>query len=232
MQVNAHCHLNKLKNTDGAQLISVSVSDIQKMNFKPDEIFGKHDYFTIGIHPWDLNPETYADDIRTVESLLSHPRCVGVGEFGFDRVRGESIELQKKCFQDHMELLEGSGCKVAVLHIVKGYDLLSAFLAAKDPDCNILIHDYNGNTQITKELIRYKNIFFSLGQILSRKSEKFEEISSLLPIDRILFETDDRVVGIDSIYAMFMGRAKIEDEQNLLVQTEKNFKILLDLPSS
>lgn len=230
MQVNAHCHLNKLKKAEEARLFSVSVSDISKFNFRPNDISGNHDFFTIGIHPWDLNPETYTDDLKTVEHFISHPRCVGVGEFGFDRVRGQSIDLQKKCFQDHIDLLKRYNSKLAVLHIVKGYDLLSATLSAREPDYNILIHDYNGNTQITEELIRYKKIFFSLGKILGRKSEKFEQIVNLLPMDRIFFETDDRSIEIDSIYEMFMERSKITDKQYLSAQIEKNYRSLLGLP--
>ena len=153
--------------------------------------------FTYGIHPWFLNESNYKQLIISVESLISHPDIIAIGEAGFDRLRGPSPELQRRAFEDQIIISEKIR-KPVVVHCVRAWDELLAVHKKLKPEMSWLIHGYRGNVKLATQLISkgmYLSFWFDF--VLRPGSG---DLLRHLPTDRILLETDGADVDIKNIY--------------------------------
>ena len=124
MKIDAHCHLTDARYESvktvvfEAQNEGVNIMVDSGWNAK-NSLLAKDNaqifdgvYFTAGIHPSEANTFT-AQDIEIVKSLLTHPKCLAVGEIGLDyHYDGYDAELQKKIFEEGFTTkkeTEGSG---------------------------------------------------------------------------------------------------------------------------
>lgn len=153
--------------------------------------------FTYGIHPWFLNESNYKQLIISVESLISHPDIIAIGEAGFDRLRGPSPELQRRAFEDQIIISEKIR-KPVVVHCVRAWDELLAVHKKLKPEMSWLIHGYRGNVKLATQLISkgmYLSFWFDF--VLRPWSG---DLLRHLPTDRIFLETDGADVDIKNIY--------------------------------
>ncbi len=153
--------------------------------------------FTYGIHPWFLNESNYKQLIISVESLISHPDIIAIGEAGFDRLRGPSPELQRRAFEDQIIISEKIR-KPVVVHCVRAWDELLAVHKKLKPEMSWLIHGYRGNVKLATQLISkgmYLSFWFDF--VLRPGSG---DLLRHLPTDRIFLETDGANVDIKNIY--------------------------------
>lgn len=153
--------------------------------------------FTYGIHPWFLNESNYKQLIISVESLITHPDIIAIGEAGFDRLRGPSPELQRRAFEDQIIISEKIR-KPVVVHCVRAWDELLAVHKKLKPEMSWLIHGYRGNVKLATQLISkgmYLSFWFDF--VLRPGSG---DLLRHLPTDRIFLETDGANVDIKNIY--------------------------------
>jgi TatD DNase family protein len=222
LKVDAHCHLGKAANDATVRLFSVSVSDFAKYKFNPDEL-NDNEFFTVGIHPWDLDSNTYCRDLGLVKEYMVHEKCLGIGEFGLDRAKGPDMTLQMRCFEDHLKILNSNKTKIGVLHIVRAYDLLQGYLSNIKMKNPLIIHDFNANPHITKDLIRHENIYYSLGGILHRNNGRFEQVVPLIPKGKIFLETDDSNHTINQCYDKYFKNTLAKHLEKEVAGMYQNF---------
>lgn len=153
--------------------------------------------FTYGIHPWFLNESNYKQLIISVESLISHPDIIAIGEAGFDRLRGPSPELQRRAFEDQIIISEKIR-KPVVVHCVRAWDELLAVHKKLKPEMSWLIHGYRGNVKLATQLIS-KGMYLSFWFDFVLRSGSGDLLRHL-PTDRIFLETDGADVDIKNIY--------------------------------
>ena len=153
--------------------------------------------FTYGIHPWFLNESNYKQLIISVESLISQPDIIAIGEAGFDRLRGPSPELQRRAFEDQIIISEKIR-KPVVVHCVRAWDELLAVHKKLKPEMSWLIHGYRGNVKLATQLIS-KGMYLSFWFDFVLRSGSGDLLRHL-PTDRIFLETDGADVDIKNIY--------------------------------
>ena len=159
---DTHCHLNfkrYKKNLDevishafeaGISHIVIPGTDV-KQSQKAVEVAQKHDQFyaAVGIHPHHAIKylssskeqilKLVQDDIEIIESLLSHPKVVAIGEVGMDKHGYENtkyseyavderfIETQRELFREHIKLAIKHN-KSLILHNREATDELVSIL--------------------------------------------------------------------------------------------------------
>lgn len=142
-----------------------------------------------GIHPW--NAETAGEEqFAWVERMLSLDSVVSVGEVGFDRLRGPSLNIQEAVFARQVELSEKYG-KPLVIHSVKSTDLLLAMKRELCPAMPWAVHGFRGGTRLAGELLDH-------GLSISFGVRSNPDALRYVGIDRMLAETDSHI-GIDSV---------------------------------
>jgi len=181
----------------------------------PDTISAKA--FTSGIHPWHLNENNWEVLLEYVREVSDNPNLIALGEAGFDRLRGPSMELQKSTFEEQVKIAEGKH-KPVIIHCVRAWDELLAAHKNLKPEKPWLVHGFRGKKELANQLINrgmYLSFWFDF--VLRPESS---ELIRLLPRERIFLETDGADVDIRDIYR------KVADDLAINVDELKN--IILD----
>lgn len=176
--------------------------------------------FSIGIHPWFIDINTYKKELLIVEDKLQHANCYAIGECGLDKLKGVAIELQKEVFLKQVELSEKYK-KPLIIHCVKAFQEIIAIKKELQPKQFWMLHGFNKNIQLAKSLIDH-NFMLSFGELVL-KNKKIEETLGLINLSSILIETDDSNVDVKDIYQKIAGirNLKVAILQN---QIKQNFK--------
>lgn len=179
---------------------------------------GKTLFASVGLHPNDKPGEGYDD--AYYEKLAQDPKVVAIGECGLDNFRidepaktgreaagspddsrGESFREKEKArqtdvFAGHIELAGRSG-KPLMVHARPSKGTMDAYkdayhllldAQAKYPDLRANMHFYVGNMAATEKLLSI-GCTFSFTAVLTFTHD-YDEVVRLLPLDRILTETD------------------------------------------
>lgn len=154
-----------------------------------------HYHFSIGIHPWDVMANNDAS-LNRIKISATHPRCIAIGECGLDYHIKIDRDIQKNIFIEQVKIAEQLS-KPLIIHCVRAYHDLSSIL--NDTKVPIILHQYTGNVFITERLLKISNIYFSFGKQLFSPNFNFESFQ-LIPINRILFETDNSSKHIEDVY--------------------------------
>lgn len=172
-------------------------------------------YFSAGLHPWFLK-EDWRENVKQILEIAKNPKCLAIGESGFDRLKGPEISIQKEAFQSQAELAAILGIPL-ILHCVKGHDLLLEFLRPEENLPNIIWHGFNQNPKLARQLLDFP-VSFSFGKALLIPDSNAASWLKSCPLDRIFLETDDSGLEIYSIYqaASLLLQLSEEDLGNLV----------------
>lgn len=162
-------------------------------NKKISDFVNSHDSFgTVGIHPHNADNAKKEDFQIIEEILLKNNKVVAVGECGLDYDRMFSTkENQIRCLEKHIVLAEKIKKPLFLHERSASDDFIKRF--KKHPDiCNkSIVHCFTGN-KVT--LDKYLTMGFSIGITGwicdDRRARELREAVSIIPLDRILVETD------------------------------------------
>ncbi len=170
--------------------------------------YPKDVWATVGFHPNHLSTTWHHDLKEQQESIpevfdkekfltLAHdPKCVAIGEFGLDyyRITGDEKnikEKQQEVFREHVQIAQAVE-KPLMIHCrpKKGTDdayedLLGLLGNARVP---AVIHFYVGSPAITEQLLT-TGCYFTFGGVITFARD-YDESIRLIPLERILLETD------------------------------------------
>jgi TatD DNase family protein len=164
-------------------------------NLLPEDLPAK--VFTAGIHPWFLNEENSDHLLGYLRNISGHPSLIALGEAGFDKLKGPSIELQRSVFSEQVRMADENR-KPLVIHCVKSWDeLLSAHKNLK-PKTPWLVHGFRGKKELASQLLN-RGMFLSIWYDFVLRPES-KEILLFIPNERIFLETDGAEVDIKEIY--------------------------------
>ncbi len=153
------------------------------------DLADKYDYvyFACGVHPEETEnlPEDYIEQLR---AIASHPKCVAIGEIGLDYYwRQDTKDLQKDAFEKQIMLAKELGLPVIVHDREAHGDTLKIL---KEHKSSGVLHCFSGSTETAKEILSL-GMYIGLGGALTFKNaRKAVEVAEMLPLDRLLLETD------------------------------------------
>lgn len=196
----------------------LSVDPRYSVNTKQNYIYGPH--------PWFLNEL----DLNRVESVIraNHHKneFFGIGEIGIDRCIETCPLEQTTIFERFLKLAIKLEIKNIVIHCVRAYSDILAVLKRNKYNGNIIFHDFNANKETLKQLEKF-NCYFSIGARLYSKNAKFLETIKVIPLERLLLETDDQEkFQIEDIYQKTCEILDI-NAANLISQMQSNLSKLL-----
>lgn len=176
----------------------------------------------IGIHPWEVQKISENWQNRMESILLENQNCL-VGEIGLDlHFCKDTIEKQLEIVSLQLEIAEKYHRPVSI-HNLKTWHLLIPILK-KFTKVNIMLHSFSGSPEIVEQLINFPNIYFSIsGAILNQSVKKLQSIMALIPLTKILLETDSPFLL--SNYDKITNR-EFNEPANLIFVLEKMAEIL------
>ncbi len=201
--IDSHCHLDheplnsdleniikRSKEIGITKLLTISTSKesflkIKKI-IKEDEMI----YGTVGIHPH----ETKNNEINTEfleKNIKDNKKIIGIGETGLDFYYNNSEkEKQIESFRIHIEAAARTNVPL-IIHSRsaedKTFEILNEY---KDRNLKILMHCFTGTKKFAEKLLNLNASFSASGIITFKNSEDLRETFKILPLNKILIETD------------------------------------------
>lgn len=145
-------------------------------------------YGAVGIHPENIEnlPDDYITQLAKLYS--ENKKIVAIGEIGLDYYWDIPKEPQQRIFGEQLSLVNDLDAPV-VIHDREAHGDTLEFLKKYRPK-NALLHCYSGSAEFLKEILRL-DCFISLGGPVTFKNAKHPvEVASVVPLDRLLLETD------------------------------------------
>ncbi|HLN20293.1 MAG TPA: TatD family hydrolase [Bacteroidales bacterium] len=185
-------HVHGGKSSDGIFILETLMAHEDRL---PEETQGAA--FTYGIHPWFLTKENSKRQLELVKEITAEPGIVAIGEAGFDKLKGPSIELQSEIFNEQVKISEELH-KPLIIHCVRAWDEVLDAAKKLKPKMPWMIHGYRGKIRQAEQLIS-KGFWLSVWFDFALRPES-SELMKDIPADRFFLETDGADVSIKSIY--------------------------------
>ncbi|HPI40859.1 MAG TPA: TatD family hydrolase [Pseudobdellovibrionaceae bacterium] len=150
---------------------------------------------SFGLHPWFVAQSTEETCEQALDQLaLDVPTAMALGEIGldfrFEFVQGEARDRQIDFFRMQLELAQVAK-KPCVLHLVKAFEeALKVIQWTGLPERSGMVHAFNGPREHMQSYLK-EGLYISLGSaILWEKNKRLIEAVKILPLDRLLIESD------------------------------------------
>ncbi len=154
--------------------------------------------FTAGIHPWYLDENNSSSLLAYIRGIASSPDLIALGEAGFDKLRGPSLEIQLAVFAEQVKIAGEFG-KPLVIHCVKAWNELQEAHRDLKPETPWLVHGFRGKKELALQLIRH-GMYISFWFDFVVRPESTGLVKSIPP-ERIFLETDGADADIRDIYS-------------------------------
>ncbi len=147
-------------------------------------------YGAFGVHPSEASVFTDSE-LDIIESLAEDPKCVAIGEIGLDyHYDFSEKERQQEVFRMMLRLAKKLD-KPFVIHDREAHrDVLDILEEEQVDGSKCLIHCFSGSREMA-EICMKRGYFISIGGAVTFKNaRRIHEVLSVVPLERILLETD------------------------------------------
>ncbi len=215
MYVDSHCHIHfpalakrlpevlsnmKKRGVSHALVVSISLNDI------PDvlRLVEKHDnlYAAVGVHP--ARKENKQPDVKTLVEYARHPKVVAIGETGLDyhHVKGDR-DWQFERFRTQIRAAKECG-KPLIIHARKAADDVIRVLQEEGAGTDAggfggIMHCFNETMPIAKAAMDMGFYISFSGVLTYPNARELHHVARLIPLNRILIETDAPYLAPQSI---------------------------------
>ena len=215
--VDTHCHLDTTAaQADRGDPLPVDVAleaaaavgvtrviqigcDLRSARWSVDFVQARDDVWAaVALHPNDAPriqqrhgraalEEAWAE----IEELARRPRVQAVGETGMDffRTPAEGREIQEESFRRHIQIAKEVG-KTLVIHDRDSHEDVLRILQDEGPPDRVVFHCFSGDAEMAA-FVADRGWYLSFaGVITFASSTGLREALAVVPLDRILVETD------------------------------------------
>lgn len=205
-------------------------------------------YTAVGIHPQSLIEETastvykykgdWQAELNDIETLLTHERCVAIGECGLDYHWPVPKQAQLLMFKAHLDLAKKHNMPI-IIHDREAHGDMYALLQEYKPKG--VLHCYSGSADDAVRLVNDGLHIGFGGAITFKNAKRALEAVAALPLNKILLETDCPYMApepyrgkrCDSTLIDFVAQKIAEikgiTKEEVLQTTSQNAKLLFNI---
>jgi TatD DNase family protein len=201
--IDSHCHLDhepllsdlmnvikRSKEVGIKKLLTISTSfesfDRIKKIIQEDEMI----YGTIGIHPHETTQNKITSN-TIIKNFIDNPKIIGIGETGLDfYYENSDKDDQIKSFKEHIEASIQTNSPLIIHSREAENETFNILNEYKNQNLKILMHCFTGSKNFAKKLLSLNAFFSASGIITFKNSLELQDTFKILPIDKILIETD------------------------------------------
>ncbi len=159
----------------------------------------------VGIHPTELTDNMERDLVVIKKLAQESDKVVAIGEIGLDYYHDKfPHDLQKKFLIGQLDIASELGLP-AIIHSRAGknpgenesvfIDLIQ--ILKEEEFSNGVMHCYSGNMTEAESILDLGLMFSFTGIITYEQNEELREVVKMLPLDRIMLETDCPYLSIE-----------------------------------
>lgn len=147
-------------------------------------------YLTLGWHPTEAG--SYTDEVEAyLRQVLRHPKVVALGEIGLDYYwMADPKEVQEEVFRRQIRLAKELDLPFAV-HTRDALEDTLAIIASEGvgPRGGIM-HSFSGSWAMAERFMELGMMISFSGVVTFKKSTELQEVARLIPLEKMLVETD------------------------------------------
>ena len=180
------------------------------------EIAEKYDFMNaiVGISPNDIQ-NFQENDLIEIEKLAEHKKVVAIGEIGLDYYwNKENKDMQKNIFISQINIANKLGLPIVIHTREAIYDTLEIL---KNNRCNRkgVFHCCPLNVDLVREGLKLGFYISFAGPVTFKNSKNAEEIIKMVPLDKMLIETDSPYLSPEPL------RGRRNDSRNVKYIAQK-----------
>ena len=144
-------------------------------------------YAACGYHP---EAAAEADDAKLaeIEKMLRHKKCVALGEIGLDyHYDFVPRDIQLEIFEKQLQIAVRNDIPV-IVHDREAHADTMALLKKYNPKG--VLHCFSGSVETAKEVLSLGMYIGLGGAVTFKNAVKPVEVAAMIPLDRLLLETD------------------------------------------
>ena len=152
--------------------------------------YPKNMFLMMGLHPCDVKPDTYKEELAFVKKKLEEESFAAIGEIGLDLYWDVStLEIQKEAFRQQIRWAKECLLPI-VIHVRDAFEeVLEILREEKSPDLYGILHCFTGTLEQAKELVQL-GFSLGIGGVVTFKNGKIDQFLKEIPIQHIVLETD------------------------------------------
>jgi len=249
---DSHCHLDFPDfNEDLSEVINAAIQNgvnrmvtictrlrnepiVKKISEDYEEV-----YYAAGNHPMSVSSEPMAN-LNELIKISKHPKFIAIGETGLDYYyTSDTANIQKKSLEIHINAAQETNLPL-IIHARNADTDIAEILESEfnNSPFSCVMHCFSSSKKLAVKSIDLGFYLSMSGIAAFPKSKELREIFSLVPVDRILVETDSPYLapppfrGKRNEPAYVVNTARIGAEifelsyEDFALQTEKNFNSL------
>jgi TatD DNase family protein len=203
MLVDTHVHLNARQYKEDLDVViqrayEAGVSRMVVVGFDEETIrlaveiteAYDHIYATVGWHPVDAIK--YKDEhLQWIEELAKRPKVVALGEMGLDYHWDTSPkEVQEEVFRKQIRLAKRIKLPIIIHNREATQDVIRILREEEAAEVGGIMHCYNGTAAELESCLKM-GFYISLGgPVTFKNAHEVKEIAKIIPLERLLIETD------------------------------------------
>ena len=210
--------LDKVKKENVTKLVNAGADiDTSMLSI---EMAKKYDfmYSTVGVSPNDIgkNIDEIDNELEQVKILAQNPKVVAIGEIGLDYYwNKENKELQKYAFSKQIDIANELKLPIQIHTREAVMDTLDMLKNINSPKYGAIFHCCPLNRELVKEGLKIGVYISFAGVVTFKNATNANEIISMVPLDRMLIETDSPYLSPEP------NRGKRNDSRNLKYIVQK-----------
>ncbi len=202
--VDTHAHLYSPKfDTDRHDMIQRAIAagvtrmylpNIDAESIDPmlalEAAFPEHCFAMMGLHPSSVQPDTYEQELATVEHWLGERKWAGIGETGIDLYWDKStLGIQKISFARHIAWAKELNLPIIIHSRESNRECLDLVREGQDGRLRGIFHCFSGGLEEAKEMIDL-GFMLGIGGTLTYPKSNLPEVLREVPLEHIVLETD------------------------------------------
>ncbi|MGH2731695.1 MAG: TatD family hydrolase [Actinomycetota bacterium] len=198
--MDSHCHLDTLGEEVPDVLARAAEAGVEAMvtvgcdlesSASSVALASRHAqvWATVGIHPHEADGYG-GKTLGKLLALTEGDKVVAIGEIGLDYYRDLAPRAaQRRAFRGQLAAAERLGLPV-VIHVRDAHDDLFAILDEVGPPARLVFHCFSGGPEEAAAALERGGCISFAGNVSFRKAQSLREAARLVPLDRLLVETD------------------------------------------
>lgn len=172
-------------------------------------------YTTAGISPNDID-NFKEQDLKIIENIAKNKKVVAIGEIGLDyHWNTENKKLQKHVFISQIEIANKLDLPIVIHTREAIYDTLDILKNVIKPNKKGVFHCCPLNVDLVREGLKLGFYISFAGPITFKNSKNAKEIIKMVPLEKILIETDSPYLSPEPL------RGKRNDSRNVKYMAQK-----------
>lgn len=147
----------------------------------------KYVYAAVGIHPENITEDS-EKELSAIKELAKNKKAVAIGEIGLDYYWDDTKKQEQKDIFIKQIIIANEFSLPVIIHDREAHGDTLEILKEYKPKG--VLHCYSGSAEMAKEVLKLGMYIGFGGSLTFKNARKTVEVAEIVPLDRILFETD------------------------------------------